>query len=312
VIAGFSLTQLGYFTTVAEHGSIAAAAEVAHVTQAAVSTGIQDLERRLGVELLARRPGRRVSLTEAGSAILVEAKRVLAAADTLVLGVRTPDAELRGVLRIGFFSTLSPLYLPPLLTALAEEHPALELAVTEGSQDDMKHAIHTGACELVITYSEGIGGGVTTSQIRRLLPYALLPAGHPLAGRQFLTDEDLADEPLIRYTHDAAIADSERGLRSLKFSPRTVHRSTNIEVVRSLVGRGMGWAAMYQRWPNDLTSEGLPLACVPLADEFPSIDVVAAWPVQDHLSAQARAAITILKRGTGHSGAPPWKPALTR
>lgn len=293
MIPGFSLRQLGYFVAVAEHGSMAAAAEAEYVSQAAISVGIQDLERRLSVPLLSRRPGRGAILTEAGTAVLEDARRVLDASKELVSRAKNPEAELRGTLNLGCFTTLCPVHLPPLLGTFAFEHPALSLVVLEGSQETLRNALSTGACEMAITYDLNLGQGLKKARIQHMRPLVLLPAAHPLAAQDFLSVADLAGMPLIEYANEPS--SSGQFARESGIDAEVVHRSSNIEVVRSLVARGLGCAFVLQRWPVSLSLEGLPLAAVPLSEEVPGVDIVAAWPEQDKLSRRARAVVTFLQ-----------------
>jgi len=293
MIPGFTLRQLSYFVAVADRGSMAAAAEAEHVSQAAISMGIQDLERRLGSALLARRPGHGVTLTEAGTAVLADARRVLGASIELMSSAKSPDAELRGTLKLGVFTTLGPLVLPPLLGSFAAEHPAVDLSVIEGSQEELRRALLQGTCELVVTYDIALGTGLRTKPIQQMRPYALLPGGHPLADEPSLSVADLADTPLIEYAHEPR--STGQFVRESGLTPHVIHRSTNIEVVRCLVARGLGWAVVIQHWPINLSLEGLPLVAVPLADDVPSVDVVAVWPEQDRLSRRSAALVSFLR-----------------
>lgn len=295
MVPNFSLRQLGYLVAVADAGSMTAAADAEHVSQAAISVGILDLERRLGVQLLARRPGHGVSLTEAGAGVVADARRVLAAATDVLSRAREPGTELRGSLSLGCYTTMAPLYLPSLYSAFAVEHPAVELSVVEGAQEDLRRALMNGMCELALTYDTGLGPGLATETIRTLRPYVLLAADHPLASRDGVTLQDLGDEPLIQYSLGPSPSNAEHLLREVGVTPRIVHSSPNIEVVRSLVARGLGYTTMLQRWPIDVSLEGLPLACVPLNSNVPDYRVVVAWPQQDHLSRRAAAVVAFLR-----------------
>ena len=295
MVPNFSLRQLGYLIAVADAGSMTAAAEAEHVSQAAISVGINDLERRLGVRLLARRPGHGVSLTEAGVGVVADARRVLSAAEDVLIRARTPETELRGSLSLGCFTTMAPLYLPALYRRFAVEHPAVALSVVEGAQDDLRRALMNGTCELALTYDTGLGPGLTTVGIRTLRPYVILAADHPLASRPSVTLQDLAEEPLVLYSQGPAPGNAEELLREAGVTPRVVHTSPNIEVVRSLVARGLGYATLLQRWPMDVSLEGLPLANVPLISNAAEFRVVVAWPQQDQLSRRAKAAVNVLR-----------------
>lgn len=299
MVPNFSLRQLGYLVAVADSGSMTAAADSVHVSQAAISVGINDLERRLGVQLLVRRPGHGVFLTEAGIGVVSDARRVLAAATDVLSRARVPGTELRGSLSLGCYTPMAPLYLPPLYSTFAADHPAVQLSVVEGSQEDLRRALMNGMCELALTYDTGLGPGFATTTIRTLRPYVLLAADHPLAGRASATLQDLADEPLIQYSVGPSPSNAEHLLREVGVSPRIVHSSPNIEVVRALVARGLGYTIMLQRWPMDVSLEGLPLACVPLSSDVPDYRVVVAWPQEDQLSRRAAAVLSFLRAAGG-------------
>ncbi len=292
--SNLSLRQLGYLIAVADRGSMTAAAEAECVSQAAISAGLNDLERRLGVQLLARRPGHGVSLTESGLEVVADARRVLSAVADVESSARTPGAALRGTLKLGCLTTLAPLYLPPLHGTFALEHPAMDLSAFEGSQEELNRALGNGTCELAVTYLADLRPDLATRTIRSLRPYALLPAHHRLADRSGVSIHELADEPLVLYSQGPSPHNTEQLLRDVGARPRIVHTSPNIEVVRCLVARGLGWTHAFQRWPLDVSLEGLPLACVPLIGDVPVHHVVVAWPRQDRLSRRAAAVVEFL------------------
>jgi DNA-binding transcriptional LysR family regulator len=197
-------------------------------------------------------------------------------------------------LKLGCYSTLAPLYLPPLYGTFAVQHPAMELSVIEGSQEELRRALTSGTCELAVTYDTGLCSGLATETIRSLRPYVLLPADHRLAARASVTVQELAEEPLVVYAQGPSPGNTEQLFREVGAIPRIVHTSANIEVVRCLVARGLGWTHLVQRWPLDVSLEGLPLACIPLAGNVPVYRVVAAWPEQDRLSRRAAAVVSFL------------------
>ena len=110
-----------------------------------------------------------------------------------------------------------------------------------------------------------------------------------------VTLPELAEEPLVLYLQGPSPHNTEEMLRAAGITPRIVHTSSNIEVVRCLVARGLGWTHAIQRWPLDISLEGLPLAAVPLVGDIPAHLVVAAWPAQDRLSRRAAAVVAFLK-----------------
>ena len=97
----FTLEQLRGFVAVAEELHFGRAAARLKMTQPPLSRQIQKLERVVGAQLL-ERDNRRVTLTAAGEAFLVEARRLLALADSAPELARRVSSGSHGVVRIGF------------------------------------------------------------------------------------------------------------------------------------------------------------------------------------------------------------------
>ena len=253
-----------------------AAAERCYVTQAAISAAIRDLERILEVALAARRPGRGVSLTEAGAGLVAGSRRLLQLAGELHDNVRVPRDSLCGRVALGCFPTLTPLYVPLLFQLLEQEHPDAHLEVIEGSQDELNSAAVSGACDVVLTYDTGLADELQPWVVDVAVPYLLLPADHRLGSRDSLEPRDLADEPLILFGLAPGPGSAEALLREAGVTPRIVHRSTNIEMVRSMVARGLGSTILVQQWPTNVSMEGLRPLQRPLAPTAPTYRVVVA------------------------------------
>lgn len=111
-------------------GTIAAVAQAHTYTPSAVSQQLSVLEREAGVPLL-ERTGRRVGFTEAGRILVQHAEPVLAALEQASAALAAAATGLSGPLRIGAFPTAVRALLPATLVALGEQHPGLELMVTE-------------------------------------------------------------------------------------------------------------------------------------------------------------------------------------
>ena len=291
-----SLRQLGYLLSVADHGSMTAAAEAIQVSQASISVGINDLERRLGARLLIRHPGQGVSLTEAGESVVDDARRVVAAVDDLYASARSPDHRIRGKVSMGCFTTLAPFYLPPLLASLATDCPAVELDVTEGSQVDLRRALIEGTCDIALTYDTGLGPGLAQRTLATGQPRVLLPADHALATRDEVDLHDLVDERLILFSLGPSPSNAERLLHDRGLEVDVFYRSPSIEVVRAMVAHGLGYTILVQHWPANVSVDGLPVVGRPIAGNTPPYRVVATWNETNPLSPRSLAVIDNLRR----------------
>src|ERR1700689_4286345 len=136
------LRPLRYFIAVAEEGHITRAAERLGMQQPPLSQQIRGLERELDVQLLRRLP-RGVELTEAGRALLADARAILAHIDhAFTTTRRTARGEL-GRLVVGFTSS-TPFhpFVPRVIRAFREAYPLVSLALEEAGTGELIEALH--------------------------------------------------------------------------------------------------------------------------------------------------------------------------
>ncbi|EJW09442.1 Hydrogen peroxide-inducible genes activator [Rhodovulum sp. PH10] len=124
------MKQLRYFEALARVRHFGRAAQECAVTQPALSMQIRDLEARLGVDLVERRPGE-VVLTPIGAEVARRAESVLAEARDIVDVARHHGRPLTGRLGLGVIPTLAPYVLPTVLPALQRRHPDLSVELRE-------------------------------------------------------------------------------------------------------------------------------------------------------------------------------------
>jgi DNA-binding transcriptional LysR family regulator len=153
------LRHLEHFVAVAEEQSFTRAAARVHLVQSALSVSIRALERELGARLFDRRT-HPVALTDAGQALLVEARRTLGAAEAARDAVAAVHGGLRGTVRVGIMQALSLIDLASLLTEYNRARPQVQLVFS---------AIHGGSAEITRDVCEG----------RLDLAFAALPTGYP-------------------------------------------------------------------------------------------------------------------------------------
>jgi LysR family nitrogen assimilation transcriptional regulator len=125
------IRQFEYFVAIVREGSISRAARRLHVSQPALSKQIHALEHELGVELLIRVP-EGVRATEAGQRLSEMSDFLLNYVASIRTSVRTATAELRGTVNIGISPSLMPELAQLLSVEFAQQHPRLELHLTEG------------------------------------------------------------------------------------------------------------------------------------------------------------------------------------
>lgn len=130
-LGSINLNRLVVFVTVAESSSLTAAALKLGIAKTMVSTHMQRLEAELGASLLLRTT-RRLSLTEAGQAFYVAARRILDDIDDAVLEAGSATAEPRGTLRVTAPIDYGAAIITPALVALRALHPELKVELILG------------------------------------------------------------------------------------------------------------------------------------------------------------------------------------
>ena len=124
------------------------AAAKLHVAQPGVSAQIRRLERELGQELLDR-SGRSVRLTEVGAAVLPYARAALSAVNGVRLAVDELSGLVRGHVAIGTVTSHN-VDLAALLAEFHEDHPAVEITLTEANSDRLIDALRGGRLDAAI------------------------------------------------------------------------------------------------------------------------------------------------------------------
>jgi DNA-binding transcriptional LysR family regulator len=144
------LRQLKYFVAVAEELHFRRAAERLYVAQPAVSEQIRKLEDELGVRLFDR-TNRKVSITEAGSALLEEGRRVLAQADAAQLAARNARERAGAKLRLGYLPDSLPASVPRALAQLGRDASSVEVLVETGHAIRLIQRVRDGELDAVVT-----------------------------------------------------------------------------------------------------------------------------------------------------------------
>jgi DNA-binding transcriptional LysR family regulator len=294
--ARFTLRQLEYFVAVAEAGTVTAAAERVHLSQSAMSTALADLERAFGVQLLIRHHARGVTLTASGEELLVAARQLLRQADDLDSSAHALGEGLGGRMSFGCFAILAPYFVPPLVAALDNELPGLEVEPVEETLDALDKGLRDGRFELALTYDLGLGEGIERIELLNIRPHVLVPASHRLASAGSVSLVDLADEPYVLLDLPHSRDYFRAAFAAAGVQPRIRYRTRSAETARALVGRGLGWSVLNLRPSTNQSVEGRRVVALDLADDVPALTVVLAKRSGARLTRRAAAVEDVLVR----------------
>ncbi len=272
----YTLRQLQYLVACIDAGSLAAAAEKLSVSQPSISTAIAKLEADLGVQLLLRRHAQGVTPTASAERLLPSARSLLSHAIDLQRQARATGDAVAGDLRLGSFVTLAPTFLPGLMADLSDLYPALRLQLGEGTQDQLIDGLRQGRHEMALLYELDLPDDLRSIELAKVAPHILLPRGHRLADQADIALEQLADEPMILLDVAPSRAYFTGMLKAAGIEPRIAFSSPSLELVRGLVGRGLGYSLLVTRPSGDVSYDGQPLAVCAVRDPVERSRIVLA------------------------------------
>jgi DNA-binding transcriptional LysR family regulator len=161
-----------------------------------VSYQVKELEAVLGLSLLDRL-GKRVRLTEAGQVLYEYACRTLALLDEATLVMEQMRGIERGTLRVGASTTVGIYVVPLALGAYKKRHPNLAVSLEIGSREVLQERVRQGTVDLAVLSPPIADPDLVSMPFMEDELVMVVPAGHPLAGRERLTLRDFDGESFL-------------------------------------------------------------------------------------------------------------------
>lgn len=276
----YTLRQLNYAIAVVDLGSITQASKKLGISQPAISAALNELEREFALTIFARRPAQRISLTPAGQRFIDKARLLLDRVhdfETDAIGLRR---EIKGKLEIGCFAPTAPFMIPLIIAGLSENYPDIELHLHESDLDELNRGLASSTIDAALTYDLKLDRGVRFEPLVRTPVYALLSASDPLASEESVSLYDLAERPMIAFDLPITGQFFRSPFQSLGLQPRVAYQVKSYEMVRGLVGAGVGFSLLIMRPTSDQTYEGKAVVCRPLREPLPSPHYGVAFNAQ--------------------------------
>lgn len=252
----------------ADHGTVAAVAQVLSMTPSAVSQQLKILQREAGVPLI-EPEGRRVRLTDAGQVLVGHADAVLAALDRARSEMDAYRSTPRGTVSVSFFPSGAAMLLAPLVIRAAER--GVHVLGRDIDVPASRAPAQLADFDVVVVHRDerdpaSWGPRFEAEELLREPLDVVVPAGHCLAGRGRVRLADLADERWIGVEGGLMVDDVLNSIATLSgVQPRITQRINDFRVVEELVQVGTGIALMprYVRLTRDLVR--LPITDIPVA-----------------------------------------------
>jgi DNA-binding transcriptional LysR family regulator len=238
--------RLRLLLELSRRGSMRAVADALGYTTSTVSQQLAVLAREAGTALI-EPTGRRVRLTPAGQRLAEHAVIVLAALDAARADL-DPEAEPVGVVRVAGFATAIRRSLVPVVAALAETHPAVELQVREHEPPEAMALLADDEVDLALVYDYNLAPRAFDRDVVATPLWAArwdlaVPHGDDPVSTDASPDvlRRYADAEWIVNSRDTADESVLLAIAALAgFVPRFTHRADSLELVQDLIVAGLG------------------------------------------------------------------------
>jgi DNA-binding transcriptional LysR family regulator len=295
------LRQLRVFIAIAEEGTFTAASDRLMLVQSAVSATIRGLERELGTALF-ERTTRRVALTDAGRALLPEARATLEASRLALDAVDQVKGGVRGTVSLGIMQATASraVSVPRLIAGFQSVQPLVTVAVRHvGGSENIATHIRDGELDLGILSLPGEFSGLEFTEIGREPMLLACAPDHDLAERRSVAIDELAGLPFV----DGPPGWGIRIVTDEAFAAAGVRRTLRFEVndsqsVVQFVAEGLALALL----PPSIAQSEPSVRLVPLAHGSPVFRTLLGAPKGRRVGAAVRAFSQFVRDDVAGSG----------
>ncbi|RNB81680.1 LysR family transcriptional regulator [Brevibacillus fluminis] len=289
------IRHLAYFSEVAKHLSFSKAAAALYVSQPSISKAIKSLEADLGVPLFYRST-KQLELTDAGRAVLTNAKNVLESFHNLTSELNDVMEIKKGEIRIGIPPIVGAAFYSKIIIQFKAMYPDIDIRLTEVGTKMIKQGIEEGSLDVGLVCSYPLQNDDFEGM--KLLKDPLMLVVHKdnrLAAQPYIRMSEIVGEPLILYRKDFSLHD--RILEEFDrhgFAPKIVCESSQKDFLVELVEAKLGITFL----PSKICSELAHPAVVarPLHDADICLELGLIWKKEKYVPYCVRKFIEITQQ----------------
>lgn len=273
--------HIRYFVAVAEEFSFTRAAKRLGIAQPPLSQQIKQLEDYIGAKLF-QRAKRGVTLTNAGTAFLDHAYRILRAAEEAALSAKRIHNGESGHLTVGYMDYTSYTFLPPLIRMFRDAHPSVGVTLRHFYNTESTAAVSSQIVDVSLLRTVREQSDLSSLKVAAEPFVVALPEHHSLAKRKRISISSLENEPFImcprelddRYFNLIISFCSAAG-----FTPTIVQEALQIHAAVGLVSAGLG-VALVPASVRRMQLKGVVYRS--LIERSPPVELWAIWRTNDN------------------------------
>jgi LysR family transcriptional regulator, hydrogen peroxide-inducible genes activator len=284
--------QLRYFVAVAETENFTRASERSHISQPSLSQQIINLERELDHKLF-HRLGKKAVLTEAGTAFLDHARRILFEVENATKEMGDKSGIERRI-TVGAVQSVMPYLLTALIARCRKSHPNLLIDAREDFRNDLVAAVIEGELDLAVVPLPVKDHRLSIEPLLTESLLLVVGRSHPFATRSEINVQDIATETFVSLGDSSTLATQIQAFfGDQHLQPRIGIRCAQVATLKLFVAAGLGISLLPQlaRLPDDREE----LVYLRLTGSVPTRQLVVIRHLQRYQSRGAEQFLTQLR-----------------
>jgi len=272
-----TLKSMRYFLAAIRGGSIASASAELNIAASAISTAIDQIESEFQMKLITRHPSRGITPTAVGKRLVSKFNSLLEDYNSLLEEGAEMKQALTGLLKVGYYAPIAPAFLPTIIKPMLANNSGLRVHLEECDNDRAQMGLLDGSFDVIVFASDSAFPTVEYDVLIDTPAYCLASVNHRFATRKSIHLTDLRNEPMIFLNRPMASAYYRGLLDSLGIKPDIVAFANSTEMVRSLVGAGLGCAILNVLPSTNRSYAGEGLVAVPISGNLQPISFAIGY-----------------------------------
>lgn len=271
-----TIRQMEYFDALVQTLHFGRAAELAGVTQPALSAQIAEMEQRLGSRLF-ERGGKSVEMTEEARVLQPRIEAILNQIRDVETVARRGRLAMEGRLRLGIIPTVAPYVLPRLLPELRTLFPALVLELREAVTQTLVEETVAGRIDAAVVALPLDHPGLTVEPILVDRFFLAIPTSEPGFVKPPVPPESPVLERLMLLEEGHCMRDQALAIcGSVRPSAMANYGATSLTTLLQMVSHGLG-ATLIPEIALPMAGEMHDIRVVPFSEPVPSRTLGLAW-----------------------------------
>jgi len=238
------LRDLEYLIAVADERHFHKAAKRCFVSQPTLSGQLKKLEDELGI-LLIERNNRHVAMTEVGTAVVEQARRVIAETKIISDIVKSYQDPMKGDLKLGIIPTIAPYLLPIIMPSIGKSFPDLKIWLYEYQTHILLEKLEHGDLDVLILALPIDKHDYSEYNLFRE-PFRLaVNSSNALAKKKHVCLGDIHSQEMLLLEEGHCLRGHVLDVCQLTGNSEGMQfQATSLETMRHMVGEGMGVTLM--------------------------------------------------------------------